>query len=125
MPDTPLYDKATIAVVDDDESVRAALDNLLRSSGYAVRTYPGAREFLDAKAPGHTQCLVCDIQMPRMSGIELHRHLLEKGWRIPTLFITAYPQLAANVPGLVACLPKPCDANRLLDCIASALRQRR
>lgn len=123
MPDTPMRDKATIAVVDDDESVRTALNSLLRSSGYEVRTYGGALQFLDSKAPAHTHCLVCDIQMPGMSGIELHRHLIERGWRIPTLFITAYPQLAADVPGLVACLPKPCDANNLLACIDVALRQ--
>lgn len=123
MPDTSMRDKATIAVVDDDESVRTALNSLLRSSGYEVRTYCGAMEFLDSKAPAQTRCLVCDIQMPGMSGIELHRHLVERGWRIPTLFITAYPQLAANVPGLVACLPKPCDGNNLLACIDVALRQ--
>jgi FixJ family two-component response regulator len=118
-----MRDKATIAVVDDDESVRTALNSLLRSSGYEVRTYCGAMEFLVSKAPVQTHCLVCDIQMPGMSGIELHQHLLEQGWRIPTLFITAYPQLAANVPGLVACLPKPCDGNNLLACIDVALRQ--
>lgn len=122
MEDTPVCNK-TIAVIDDDESVRTALNSLLRSSGYQVRTYRSAREFLDSEAPAQTGCLVCDIQMPGMSGIELHRHLLRNKVRIPTLFITAYPELAANTSGLVDCLPKPCDARRLLDCIAKALGQ--
>ncbi|MDR6957645.1 FixJ family two-component response regulator [Pseudomonas brassicacearum] len=114
----------TIAVVDDDESVRAALDSLLRSSGYSVRTYRSALEFLGANATAETHCLISDIQMPGMSGIELHERLSAMGLRIPTLFITAYPGLGADTPGLVACLPKPCEADELLSCIETALRQR-
>lgn len=118
---TQIRNTTTIAVVDDDESVRTALDSLLRSTGYKVRTYRSAIEFLDANAPVSTHCLISDIQMPGMSGVELHEQLRAMGFRIPTIFITAYPDLGAHTPGLVACLPKPCDADKLLDCIETAL----
>ncbi|TWC13420.1 MULTISPECIES: response regulator transcription factor [unclassified Pseudomonas] len=128
MEDTQLRNTQTIAVVDDDESVRAALKSLLRSSGYAVRTYCSALDFLDNAGPAGTNCLVSDIQMPGMSGVELHERLGAMGFRIPTIFITAYPgkvsQLGVGTPGLIACLPKPCEADQLLECIETALSQR-
>lgn len=127
MPGTHIRKTKTIAVVDDDESVRAALKSLLRSSGYEVLTYCNALEFLDTHSPAVTHCLVSDVQMPGMSGVELHEHLGAMGLRIPTILITAYPgkvaHLGADTPGLVACLPKPCDADRLLRCIETALAQ--
>ncbi|AEA68917.1 response regulator transcription factor [Pseudomonas brassicacearum] len=123
MHDTPIRNTTTIAVVDDDESVRAALKSLLRSSGYDVRTYCSAMDFLDANAPAATCCLISDIQMPGMSGLELHEQLGAMGFQIPTIFITAYPDLGAHIPRLIACLPKPCDADKLLSCIDTALRQ--
>ena len=122
--DTQMRTTTTIAVVDDDESVRTALDSLLRSSGYRVRTYRSALEFLGAHPTAATHCLISDIQMPGMSGVELHEQLCAMGFRIPTIFITAYPGLGADTPGLVACLPKPCEADKLLNCIETALRQR-
>ncbi|WP_260955881.1 response regulator transcription factor [Pseudomonas citri] len=125
MPDTQIRTTPTIAVVDDDESVRTALKSLLRSSGYEVRTYCSAIEFLDVDAPADTHCLISDIQMPGMSGVQLHERLGAMGFKIPTIFITAYPDLGANTPGLVACLPKPCEANTLLGCIDAALNPRR
>ncbi|MGN8273742.1 response regulator transcription factor [Pseudomonas sp. SMV71] len=123
MPDTQIRKTRTIAVVDDDESVRAALRSLLRSSGYQVRTYCGALEFLQSEALAVTHCLISDIQMPGMTGIELHEQLGAMGLCIPTIFITAYPDLGTHTPRLVACLPKPCDADRLLGCIEVALCQ--
>lgn len=110
-----------IAVVDDDDSVRAALESLLRASGYRVRSHSSALDFL-AAAPGEVQCLVSDVQMPGMSGLQLHARLIAMGLRIPVLFITAYPEA---VPAPLACLPKPFDAERLLACIETALRQPR
>ncbi|MCQ6255682.1 response regulator transcription factor [Pseudomonas sp. Q11] len=124
MHDTPLRNTTTIAVVDDDESVRTALEGLLRSSGYKVRTYCSALEFLDTNAPAGTHCLISDIQMPGMSGVQLHEKLDAMGFKIPTIFITAYPHLGAGTPRLVACLPKPCEADSLLNSIEAALRQR-
>jgi FixJ family two-component response regulator len=86
-------------------------------------------EFLDSNGPAETHCLLSDIQMPGMDGVEMHRRLVAKGFNIPTLFITAYPEAApcidANAMGLIACLPKPFDADKLLNCIEAGLRQRR
>lgn len=125
MPDTPMRTHTTIAVVDDDESVRSALKSLLRSSGYDVRTFCSALEFLDTNAPTQTQCLISDIQMPGMTGVELFERLGAMGLRIPTIFITAYPgkvlKLGSRIAGMIACLPKPCDAEKLLDCVEVAL----
>ncbi|MDF3844006.1 response regulator [Pseudomonas citronellolis] len=117
----PSRQTAVIAVVDDDDSVRAALQSLLRASGYRVRNYSSALDFL-AAAPGEVQCLVSDVQMPGMSGLQLHARLIAMGLRIPVIFITAYPEA---VPAPLACLPKPFDAERLLACIETALRQPR
>ncbi|MCY1307116.1 Response regulator protein TmoT [compost metagenome] len=127
--DTQKCITAVIAVVDDDESIRTALENLLRSSGYQARTYCDALEFLNSNGPAETHCLVSDIQMPGMCGIEMHERLVAMGFNIPTIFITAYsegsPGIGADTPGLVAYLPKPFEADRLLNCIETALRQRR
>lgn len=122
---TPTGKTATIAIVDDDDSVRGALESLLRSGGYKTRTYSSALEFLSANASAETHCLVSDIQMPGMSGVEMCEHLVSIGIHIPTILITAYPAAApamsAATPELVACLAKPCDADRLLNCIEGAL----
>ncbi|WP_077527031.1 response regulator transcription factor [Metapseudomonas resinovorans] len=116
---------AVIAVVDDDESIRTALESLLRSSGYQARTYSDALEFLDSSGPAEVHCLISDIQMPGMCGVELHEKLIAMGFRIPTIFITAYPgAIGSDTSGLVACLPKPFEADKLLNCIETALRER-
>ncbi len=118
---------AVIAVVDDDESIRTALEGLLRSSGYQARTYADALEFLGSSGPTEAHCLISDIQMPGMCGLELHERLIAMGFRIPTIFITAYhgvsPRVSPDTPGLVAYLPKPFEADKLLSCIETALRE--
>jgi FixJ family two-component response regulator len=125
--ETQKSNSKTIAIVDDDDSVRGALESLLRSSGYQVKSYPGALEFLDNNGPADVDCLVSDVQMPGMSGLELHRKLAAMGVHIPTVFITAYPDalppLGTDTPALIACLPKPCEANKLLNHIKMALRE--
>ncbi|EJN16447.1 response regulator [Pseudomonas sp. GM79] len=125
--DTPIRNSMIIAIVDDDDSVRKALESLLRSSGYKVQTYCSALEFLNTNGPAQTHCLISDIQMPGMSGLELHKQLVAMGFHIPTVFITAYPEAlpapGTNTPALIACLPKPCDANKLLNYIETALLQ--
>ena len=118
----PSRHTAVIAVVDDDESVRAALESLLRASGYRVRSHSSALDFLSAGEPGEVQCLVSDVQMPGMSGLQLHARLIAMGLCVPVIFITAYPEA---VPVPLACLSKPFDAERLLACIETALRQPR
>lgn len=114
-----------IAIVDDDDSVRLALESLLRSIGYKVRIYSRALEFLYAKDAAETDCLISDVQMPGLSGVELHEQLIAGGFCIPTIFITAYPEAVAHfgtqTPTIIACLPKPCDGSNLLNYIEIAL----
>ncbi len=123
--DSQVRDPAIIAIVDDDDAFRAALKTLLRSSGYTIRTYSNALEFLDSNALAETQCLISDIHMPGMSGVEMHGQLVARGLSIPTIFVTGYPSAApapgADNPSLIACLAKPCTADTLLNCIETAL----
>ncbi|WP_123359810.1 response regulator transcription factor [Pseudomonas frederiksbergensis] len=125
--DTQIRNSMIIAIVDDDDSVRTALESLLRSCGYKVQTYCSALEFLNTDGPAQTRCLISDIQMPGMSGFELHKQLVAMGFHIPTIFITAYPEalppLSTDTPALIAYLPKPCETNKLLNCIETALLQ--
>lgn len=123
-----LRNSMLIAILDDDDSVRMALDSLLRSMGYKVRTYSSALQFLYSNDMAHTHCLVSDVQMPGVSGVELHEQLLAMGYCIPTIFLTAFPEAVAHLgtdtPNVMACLPKPCDANKLLNCIEMAIAKR-
>lgn len=127
MQQTQMRNKAVIAIVDDDESLRTALEGLLRATGYLARTYGGAREFLDSEGPQLANCLISDIQMPGMCGVELYEALRTQGLDIPVIFMTAYPgerpRISADMPGVIACLPKPFEAEQLLDSIETALLQ--
>lgn len=122
---TQMRNKAVIAVVDDDESLRTALEGLLRATGYLALTYGGAREFLDSDGPELAGCLISDIQMPGMCGVELYQALRSRGLELPVIFMTAYPgekpRISTEMPGVIACLPKPFEADQLLDCIETAL----
>jgi FixJ family two-component response regulator len=80
----------TVAVVDDDEAVRVALSNLLASLDLGVATFASAEEFLASAACRTAACLITDVQMPGMSGLDLQRHLIDSGSRLPVIFITAY-----------------------------------
>jgi FixJ family two-component response regulator len=114
-----------IAVVDDDESVRDAVTNLFRSMGLAARPFPSAEEFLSSGALAHTSCLVLDVQMPGMGGLNLQTHLASIGSDIPIVFVTAYHDEAvrhrALQSGAVCFLTKPVDEGDLLDGLRSAL----
>ncbi|BCX69217.1 MULTISPECIES: response regulator transcription factor [Pseudomonas] len=120
-----MRNKAMIAVVDNDESVRMALDSLLRSSGYTVRTYASAHEFLFSDGPGVTSCLISDIQMPEMDGIEMYEELSARGIHVPVIFMTGNPDAQrhpdANTLKPVAFFPKPFATEKLLDCIETVL----
>ena len=115
-----------ISIVDDDESVRDATASLIRSAGYAPHAFPCARDFLNSADVAGTDFLIADMQMPGMSGIELHDALVGAGKRIPTVLITAYPdersRRRALDAGVVRYLTKPFDETELLDCIQHALR---
>lgn len=120
-----MRNEAMIAVVDNDESVRMALDSLLRSGGYTVRTFAGAHEFLFCDALGKTSCLISDIQMPEMDGIEMYEALAAMGIGIPVIFMTGNPgiqrPLSANAMRPIAFLPKPFSTEKLFACIEIAL----
>jgi FixJ family two-component response regulator len=115
-----------ISIVDDDESVRLALEGLVRSAGYVARTFASAEEFLASAGLDKTSCLVTDIQMSRMNGIDLHRHLVGLGHDIPVIFITAFPsdsvRKRASGPGVVAFLCKPFDSALMLGKLAEAVQ---
>jgi len=100
-----------ISIIDDDAAVRAAMGRLVRSLGYVAHSFASAEEFL-ASPQGHdTSCVIADVQMPGMSGIELQSHLLAQGRRLPIIFITAFPEedvrTKALNAGAVCFLAKP------------------
>jgi FixJ family two-component response regulator len=121
----PLPDAPLISIVDDDDGVRLAINGLLRSLGFAVRAFPSAEEFLRSGEATRTSCLICDIQMPSMSGLELQARLVTHGHRIPVIFITAFPNdgVAASAmrAGALRLLIKPFDHAALIEGITAAL----
>jgi FixJ family two-component response regulator len=122
-----LRDQDIITVIDDDASARVATDRLIRSLGWRVRTFSSCEEFLASARVGETRCLVSDVQMARVDGLELQRRLAEQGYRIPIIFMTAFPSEAARAralaAGAIGFLSKPLDAPTLTQCIETALRQ--
>ena len=114
-----------IAVVDDDPSVLKALRRLLRTRDFQVRTYESARAFLATLPDQLPACLVLDLQMPEMSGLELHQHLTLKGINIPTIIITAHDdselRRRCESVGTAAYLLKPLNDTPLFAAIAKAL----
>ena len=114
-----------IAIVEDDDSVREATTGLMRSVGFSVKSFSSAENFLNASSAYHTDCLVADVNMPGMSGLDLHRRLVEEGKAIPTILITAYPddrvRARAISAGVLCYLAKPFDGDDLLRCVRSAL----
>ena len=115
-----------VSVVDDDEFFRESMRRLMRSLGYAVDVFASAAEFLASARLVDTACLIADVQMPAMTGIELHRHLIEAGYAIPTILLTAYPNDVARAralqDGVVCYLPKSVDEKHLICCLRVALR---
>lgn len=115
----------TVFVVDDDAAVREGLRFMLRAAGYSVAAFPSARAFLDACDPHRGGCLVLDVQMPRMTGLELQQDLNLRGWRIPVIFITGHGTvplaIAAMKAGAFDFIEKPLREDALLDSIERAL----
>ena len=114
-----------IAIVDDDEAVRSALEGLMRSAGLQTRSIASAEEFLESGLHPDTGCLIADIRMPGMSGLELQAKLNSENCRIPTIFITAHGdermRMQALRAGAVEFLAKPFDDEALLDSVRAAL----
>ena len=115
-----------IAIVDDDDVVREAMKSLMRSLGYNASTFGSADEFLKSEQVSNTSCLITDVQMPGLSGLDLQDRLLAQGHRFPIIFITGHldENLRANAmkAGAVAFLSKPVNPDHLLGYLDRALR---
>jgi len=116
-----------VVVIDDDKSVRSAIKNLIRSFGYSVAAFGSARAFLESDAVQSASCLITDIHMPEMSGIELQRHLSAAGHQTPIIFITGLPDDATRArvigDGAVGYLSKPLHTGSLLALLNQALNR--
>ena len=118
-----------ISVVEDDQPFRESMIKLMIALGYTVEAFPSAADFLASPLLPTTGCLVTDVQMPGMSGVELHRHIVDRGHVIPTILVTAYPdditRKRALKDGVVCYLSKPVDDEHLERCLRSALESRK
>jgi FixJ family two-component response regulator len=116
-----------VAIVDDDDSVRGTLKELLRSAGFSSQTFASAEDFLGSGHQQETACLITDIRMPGMSGLELQARLNAEHCRIPTIFITAHGdeemRFQALREGAVEFLPKPFDDEVLVESVRAALER--
>lgn len=118
--------RSLVSVVDDDESVRESLPDLLRQCGFSAQVFPSAAAFLASEAVAQTRCLILDIAMPGMSGPELQRELAKRQQTVPIVFITATADRNVRdgllAAGAVECLFKPFSDTALLDAVNAALR---
>jgi FixJ family two-component response regulator len=114
-----------VSVVEDDRFFRESMRRLMRSLDYAVEAFPSAADFLASPRLAETACLIADVHMPAMTGVELHKHLVEMGYTIPTILVTAYPndvdRARALNDGVVCYLRKPVDETHLMRCLRAAL----
>ena len=114
-----------VAIVDDDRSVQSALKDLMESAGLSARCFGSAEEFLESDRRGETACLITDLSMPGMSGLELQAKLKAEGSRIPIIFVTAHGdakmKARAMTAGAIEFLSKPFDDEVLLDKVRAAL----
>src|SRR6266571_1281535 len=114
-----------IAIVDDDKAVRDALQRMLRSHGFTAEVFVSAEQFLSSTDPQSASCLIVDIRMPGMTGMELHDYLISHGFQVPTILITALPtsgeRSRAIAVGVSSYLAKPLSEQILLDTVREAL----
>ena len=119
---------ALVSIVEDDDLLRASMGRLMRSLGFAVETFASAAGLLESPRLAETDCLIADVNMPAMTGIELYRHLVKTGRAVPTILITAYPneldRISALNEGVVCYLEKPVDQQALIRCLDAALSTR-
>jgi FixJ family two-component response regulator len=120
MPNGPL-----VAIVDDDKSIRDATQNLLRAAGFSTAAFEDAESFLGSASRASASCVVADMRMRGMTGLELYQELLASGRGIPTVIITAHPeeltQARAREAGISCYLTKPFAPEELLECVSEAL----
>jgi FixJ family two-component response regulator len=119
---------SVISVIDDDASVRVATNNLLMSRGYVVHAFASAEEFLASSHLERTNCVIADVQMAAMSGLDLLASMRARGHLAPFIFITAFPdegvRARAMKAGAIGFLAKPFAAPHLIECLDTALRRR-
>jgi len=115
-----------VSIVDDDESMRSTMCSFVRSLGPTVYGFASADEFLQSPYLSETSCLISDVQMPNMNGIELQNALIAQGRRIPIIFLTAFPDKTLEVramnAGAIAYLSKPFDEHEMITCIGKAIK---
>jgi FixJ family two-component response regulator len=115
-----------VSIVDDDKPFRESMRRVVMLLGYTVEEFASAADFLRSLHLPHTACLVADVHMPGMTGVELHRRLVDAGYAIPTILVTAYPDEVvrdrALKDGVVCYLSKPVDDDYLERCLRSALQ---
>ncbi|MDB5396490.1 MAG: response regulator receiver protein [Rhodospirillales bacterium] len=120
-----MSNRPLISIIDDDQAVREPNKGMMRAMGYLAETIGSAEDFLKFDRMRNTACLIADVQMPQMSGLDLHRRLLASGVFIPTILMTAYPddgvRARALKAGVLCYLTKPFTKEDLLSCIDSAL----
>ena len=120
-----MSDRLLISIIDDDQPCRDSMRRLIRSLGYAADVFSSAADFLASRRLSETACLIADIHMPAMTGVELYRHLIEAGYAIPTILITAHPsevdRIRAMKDGVLCYLGKPVDERLLSQCLGAAL----
>jgi FixJ family two-component response regulator len=123
--ETAMLKRTLISIVEDDQPFRESMRKLMSVLGYTVEEFPSAASFLASPVLAETACLVADVHMPGMTGVELHKHLIDVGHRIPTILVTAYPdettQSRALKNGVLCYLSKPVDDDHLERCLRSAL----
>jgi FixJ family two-component response regulator len=123
--DQQLQQGPIISIIDDDESMRCALKSLVTSLGFKAYTFASAEQYLDSPRLDDTSCLISDLQMPGLNGIELQQSLLAQGRHIPIIFVTAFPEermrARAIEAGALGFLGKPFDSSKLVELIDKAL----
>lgn len=121
MPQVPL-----VSIVDDDEAVRIAMSSLVRSLGYEAAVFTSAEDFLASPHLHDTSCLIVDVQMPDMSGLDLQDELHARSSSIPMIFITAFPEERfrhrAEAAGAIGFFSKPVDGEVIISCLEAAMR---
>ena len=120
--------RSLVSVVEDDQFFRESMRRLMRSLGYRVEVFASAADFLASPRLGETSCLIADVNMPVMTGVELYRHLADLGHAIPTILMTAYAddevRSRALKDGIICYLRKPVDEKYLKRCLLAALSHR-
>ena len=120
---------SVVFIVDDDPSFRRSTERLLRSAGFEIESFPSAMEFLKSRRPDVPSCLVTDLRMPGLSGLDLQQALKRANWQIPIIFITGHGDVPTSVramkDGAVEFFTKPFRAQEFLDAITAALKRDR